>query len=748
MIIQNNISEFLILESEPVIRGLEKISNNQHRILFVIDDSGRLVGSFSDGDFRRWLTFAQKFDNDLEIRELMNGDVVSGDIDSNRAKIEELFNSKIDIVPLIDGLRRVVALAFSRGKGLTIGRHLISEDSPTFLIAEIGNNHQGDVDQAKKLVDLAIESGADCVKFQLRNMTALYKNGGEQDESADLGAQYTLDILNKYQLTAKEMQEVFEYCKKANVSFMCTPWDLESVKVLNGFGLDAYKVASADLTNHELLKAIIATGKPMICSTGMSTEVEIEKTANYLSRNGAEFIFLHCNSTYPTPFKDVNLAYIDRLKRLAGCMVGYSGHERGISVPIAAVALGARVVEKHFTIDKSLEGSDHKVSLLPEEFKEMVKRIREVELSLGRSEERVVTQGEMINREVLAKSLVAGCDIEKDETITRDKVDIKSPGLGLQPIYMDQLLGLKAKRKIERGDYFYESDVLQSVIEARDYKFSRSFGIPVRFHDFNKLVAQSNFDFVEFHLSYTDMRANIEDYISSTQKISFVVHCPELFEADHIVDLSDSGDYGAVSIQNIQRVCDLTRKLKLYFPETQTPMIIVNAGGFTQDSFMCDETKKKFMYHCVANNLSRVNQDGVEIILQTMPPFPWHFGGQRYHNLFVCPDEIIEFCNEYGYRICFDTSHSMMASTHYNWNFYEFTKKVAPFIAHMHISDAAGVDGEGVKSGEGQIDFIEMIHTLDAYAPHAPFITEVWQGHKNNGAGFWQALNFLEAQGL
>ena len=165
---------------------------------------------------------------------------------------------------------------------------------------------------------------------------------------------------------------------------LCTPWDLESLAKLEEYGMEAYKVASADLTNHKLLGALVETGKPLICSTGMSTEHEINKAINFLLSHSANFVLMHCNSTYPTPFKDVNLAYISRLRDLSARCVGYSGHERGISIAIAAVALGAKIIEKHFTIDRSMEGNDHKVSLLPDEFKMMVAEIRNVEASLGK----------------------------------------------------------------------------------------------------------------------------------------------------------------------------------------------------------------------------------------------------------------------------------------------------------------------------------------------------------------------------
>lgn len=743
MLIQKKVSDFLVFETESIIKALEKINSNKKRIIFIVTEDGTLSGSFSDGDFRRWITKGE-FDLNKEMSEVMNQQVRYKKIDAPRSEIETFFSSGIDVIPLVDDYRRLVAVALQSEKGLTIGKHTITETSPTYIIAEIGNNHNGDIVLAKKLVDLAIEAGADCVKFQMRDLGSLYKGGNDKDQSADLGAQYTIDLLRKFQLENDQLLEVFDYCKEKGLTPLCTPWDLKSLTVLENYGMAAYKVASADFTNHEMLAALAATGKPLICSTGMCSEAEIKHSVEFLKSKGAEFVILHCNSTYPTPFKDVNLSYINRLQQISGCLVGYSGHERGISIPIAVTALGARVIEKHFTIDKSMEGNDHKVSLLPDEFKEMVSRIREVEESMGQAGERTITQGEMINRETLAKSLIINRNLKKGEIITRNMVEVKSPGQGLQPLYIEQLVGKRANRDLEVGGYFYESDLNEVAVEAQNYHFKRPFGVPVRYHDYAKLKSKSNLDFVEFHLSYQDIELDLDNFFSGAEEIGFAVHSPELFANDHILDLATEDEkYLNHSLKMLQKVCDVTRALKKYFPKTDKPVIVVNAGGFNTSGFLPKESRKK-MYERVASSLQQIDQTGVEIIIQTMPPFPWHFGGQSYHNLFVDPNEIKEFCEEHNYRICYDTSHSMMACNYYQWNLHEFTQKVGAVTAHMHIVDALGVDGEGVQIGKGDVNFDELADDLEQYAPDAQFIPEVWQGHKNQGEGFWHALNFLQ----
>ncbi|HBW6480562.1 TPA: N-acetylneuraminate synthase family protein [Klebsiella pneumoniae] len=604
MLIQNKVSDFLVFETESVLKALEKINQNKNRIVFIVNENGKLSGSFSDGDFRRWITTGD-FDFNIEISQVMNTAFLSKRIDASRREIESLFTKGINVIPLIDEYRRFVAVAIQDDRGISIGKHVISESSPAFIIAEIGNNHNGDINLAKHLVDLAVEANADCVKFQMRDLGQLYKGGEDKDKSADLGAQYTHDLLSRFQLSNESLIEVFDYCKAKGLTPMCTPWDLNSLNVLEQYGMEAYKVASADFTNHEMLEALAATGKPLICSTGMCTEAEIKKSVEFLKSLSAQFVILHCNSTYPTPFKDVNLSYIKRLQNITGGVVGYSGHERGISIPIAAVALGAKVIEKHFTIDKAMEGNDHKVSLLPNEFSDMVSKIREVEESMGKGGERLITQGEMINRENLAKSLIINQNLKKGQIITRSMVEIKSPGQGLQPLYIDQLIGRSAIRDFVKGDFFYESDLNDVPVESRNYSFSRPFGIPVRYHDYDKLKAKSNLDFVEFHLSYQDLELNLADFFIDQQSMGFAVHSPELFANDHILDLaSEDDEYRIKSIDYLNKVCEITRQLKHYFPVTERPVIVVNAGGFNTKGFIPKE-KTAQLYKRVAALLNK-----------------------------------------------------------------------------------------------------------------------------------------------
>ena len=743
MIISKQIAPYVVYYEDSISHALQKISGNRRRLVYCVSDTGVLEGIVTDGDFRRWVVNTKEIDLQRPVHLIANTKFVSMHEDEPRPKINEHLSSKITSIPLVDASGRLVAIAWRDELILRFGNHDIRADKPAFLIAEIGNNHNGSLDLAKRLIEAAAESGADCAKFQLRDMASLYTKSGNSI-SEDLGSEYTLDLLRRFQLSVDEMFIALDFTRECGMVPLCTPWDETSLNRLNDYGVEGFKIASADLTNHALLEAAVKTGKPLLISTGMSLEQEIRESVGLLKQKGASFALLQCNSTYPAPLRDINLAYMDRLKEMSTGVVGYSGHERGYEVCIAAVARGAKIIEKHFTLDRNMEGNDHRVSLLPAEFKAMVLAIRNVEEALGSGTERTMSQGERLNREVLAKSLVAATDIKKGEKITEAMIDARSPGRGLQPSRLKDLLGVTACRDMEPGVVFFESDILGEGVSPRSYEFDRPWGIPVRYHDFHELTKDVPMDFVEVHLSYRDLDLDPSNYFETPTHLGLVVHSPELFAGDHIMDLSSEDDaYRSRSINELQRVIDRTKELKPFFPKTERPLIIINAGGFSADHFL-PEQNRHALYDRIGSALASVDADGIEIVPQTMPPFPWHFGGQRYHNLFMDPKEIVSFCETYGTRVCFDISHSKLACNYFGWSMQHFTRDIGKHTAHLHIVDAAGHHEEGLQIGEGEIDFASLGRDLRKWAPNIPFIPEIWQGHKNRGEGFWVALDRLE----
>ncbi|MCA1529367.1 N-acetylneuraminate synthase family protein [Bradyrhizobium sp. BRP19] len=625
-----------------------------------------------------------------------------------------------------------------------IGNRLLGDGEPCYVIAEIGNNHNGDFDRAIALVDAAVAAGADCAKFQMRKLDEVYRASSLSGKDDDLAVEYTLDLLRRFELPTAQQKKIAEYCAAKGIEYLCTPWDAKSVAVLESFGVEAYKVASADLTNLPLLARLTATGKTLIVSTGMSTTEEIKAAAKFLDDRNASYVLLHCQSTYPAALHNIHLRFMETLREIHP-VVGYSGHERGIAVSTAAVALGAVVIERHITLDREMEGPDHAASLEPEEFKALVSGIREVEAARGEKlAERALSQGELINRENLAKSLVAARDLSAGTVISESDIAVKSPGQGLSPLKMPALLGRKLTRTMAADDYFFQSDLNEGAAKARRYRFDRPWGVPVRYHDTERFLEICEPDIIEFHLSYSDMERDPAAYLSGTYDLGFVVHAPELFAGSKLMDLATPDEaLRRYSLEQTQAVIDITRGLKKFFPNTKRPPIVANIGGFTMDEPLPPE-EKAGRYRIFAQSLTELDMEGVELTPQTMAPFPWHFGGQRHQNIFIFPEESAAFCAKHGLRMCVDISHTKLAANHFGFDFAQGLAQLGPHTAHLHFGDAKGLDGEGLQIGEGEIDFDEIGQVLRKHAPTASFIPEIWQGHKNMGEGFWTALERLE----
>jgi N-acetylneuraminate synthase len=350
----------------------------------------------------------------------------------------------------------------------------------------------------------------------------------------------------------------------------------------------------------------------------------------------------------------------------------------------------------------------------------------------------------MMNRENLAKSLVAAVDIPPETVITADMIAIQSPGQGLQPNRKKELLGRSLPQPKMAGEYFYPSDLGEGGVEPREYSFSRPWGLPVRYHDLHQIRQMSNMDFVEIHLSYKDMELDFESYLSEPLDLGLIIHAPELFAGDHTLDFcTKDSAYRRRSLSEMQRVIDLTRALTPYFTRTECPGIVTNVGGFSDSGHVPEAMRQEF-YQVLEESLRSLDTQDVEILPQTMPPFPWHFGGQQFHNILVDAESIARFCESTAMRVCLDISHSKLACNHQNVSFSSFLKQVLPHTAHLHLADAAGVDGEGLQIGEGDIDWRMFFQLLTKYSASATFIPEIWQGHKNDNEGAWIALERLE----
>lgn len=326
-----------------------------------------------------------------------------------------------------------------------------------FIIAEAGVNHNGNIDNAKKLIDAAVEAGADAVKFQTfkaERIISRYAPKAEyQKETTDAG-ETQLEMVKNLELSEAEHDELVRYCSMKGITFLSSPFDLESVDLLINLGLETFKIPSGEINNLPYLRKISKQNRRIIISTGMANLGEIEDALDILIEEGTKkdnITVLHCNTEYPTPYEDVNLRAMLTIKEAFNIDVGYSDHTLGIEVPIAAVALGASVIEKHFTLDKNMEGPDHRASLEPDELEVMVRAIRNIESAMG-SGIKKPSLSEAKNKSVVRKSIVAATSIKKGDLFTESNLATKRPGIGISPMRWESVIGRTAKRDFREDE--------------------------------------------------------------------------------------------------------------------------------------------------------------------------------------------------------------------------------------------------------------------------------------------------------
>lgn len=321
-----------------------------------------------------------------------------------------------------------------------------------FIIAEAGVNHNGNIEIAKKLVDEAVLAGVDAVKFQTfkaENLVCIDAKKATYQMETTASYESQFDMLKKLELTTAMHKELIGYCRKKEIMFLSTPFDIDSLHYLVQCGIKIIKVPSGEITNYPYLREVGRTGRPVILSSGMSELDEVMFAIDTLRQNGSSQItVLHCNTEYPTPYADVNLKAMLTLKEKLNVAVGYSDHTQGIEIPIAAVALGATVIEKHFTLDRGMKGPDHKASLEPMELYDMVRMIRNIEIALGNGQ-KVPSISERKNIEVVRKSIVAKLPIKQGDILSEDKLTTKRPGNGISPMRWNEVIGQKAVRDFE-----------------------------------------------------------------------------------------------------------------------------------------------------------------------------------------------------------------------------------------------------------------------------------------------------------
>ena len=720
-----------VYEDSSINEIKQKFRSNKLKAIYLIDKEKKLLGVMSKGE-------AVLSDNQ-EPKWNMSPFYLTIGKNLSRTDIKKIgvYNS----IPIINSKGNIIKiLELSSDSNIEIADQSFNKYLNPLIIAEIGNNHNGSIESAKKLIDAALKTGVNAIKFQARSLEDLYIDLSDNYlNETDFSTSYTISELKKFNLSFSELEILFNYSRDLGLIVGCTPFDNESAKFLIEQKVNFIKIASADMSNYSLLNNFTSSNIPLIISTGMHNLDSIVKLNNWLSINFVEASLLHVNSTYPTPYSDINLKFMNTLESYSTTgLYGYSGHERGFHIPVAAISLGATIIEKHFTLNKDLEGNDHKVSLLPDEMSTMVSQIKDLSKALsGDSEVKRISQGEKLNKIALSKGVYMNVDLKPGDSFSVNETIFKSPCVGLTPDEIDFFDGKTITRQIFKNEPISKS-YFQSEEAVHKFKNIKNWGLPVRFRDMNQIESKFNPNFLEYHMFSTDLNVNPNDHLSKLDNKTMSIHAPEQFKDGFILDLvSEDQRILKKSNEIFKKITDWVLSVKNITKQNKINLI-VNVGGATTKENHINSFNKDIAFEKLAliNELCKSNN--INFLPQTMPPYPWHFGGQGFHRLFVDPDDLIKSQKWSEFKFCMDISHTFMSCSHLNIDFVNSIDKVSPYFDYMHVADAIYPGEEGINIGDGFIDFNKIKRYFNSNK--IMWIPEVWNGHLDNFKGFEDAL--------
>ena len=606
----------------------------------------------------------------------------------------------------------------------------------TYIVAEIGINHNGSLKIAIELLEAAKDAGVDAVKFQKRDLESIYsKKVLEDANSSEWSFEYLIPLLKEVELSEEDYRIIRNRCDELELDLIVTPFDEVSAKFIAELGVSAYKIASADMTNIPLLKKCNEYGLPLLISTGMWTDEDIVKCSEIYKIDKLKYAFLLAQSTYPASYETLNLKYLEKLKEVTP-IVGYSGHERGTFIPVAAVAMGCKIIEKHITFDVNQKGPDHKASMLPDEWKEMVYQIRMLEKAMGSSKD--INQAEIQNKEAFAKSAVPIRDLPIGHVLIKADLVYKSPGKGIFPHEIHNFIGKVLKKPIKQDHYINKTDFEDtiSIADWEEFSFSKKWGAKCRFHaydDYKVLNSPS----IEFHCSQTDLDIDFKPEISDSE---LIIHAPEIFDRQ-LVDICSEDEYIVKESLNIlQRSIDKTLEISKYFPKAK-PKLVMHLGGMYLNKRELSDTS--ILTKRAIQNFKKLNYDSnlIDILPENLPPRPWYLGGEWFQHGFMLTKDMIEFCNYFDLGITYDICHASLYCNEFGIDLADYTREIMPLVKHIHISDAYGNNGEGVQIGEGSIDFDKVLKEVEPY--EFTWMPEIWSGHLHQGSGTYKCMQIL-----
>ncbi|MFD2207952.1 N-acetylneuraminate synthase family protein [Kiloniella antarctica] len=596
------------------------------------------------------------------------------------------------------------------------------------IIAEIGINHSGSVQIARQLIDAAANAGVWGVKFQYRNLSNAYA-----EVEREIGDEIVLEEIHKNYLNPVQIENLSNYAKSINIAPGISFFSLEDTEDFSDKieCFEFFKVPSVEFSNLKLIRHLETFLKPCFISTGACEEVAIENILPQLDQE--IWVPLHCVSNYPVNLSNSKLGYLSYLKENWDGDIGYSSHDEYWESCLLAIQLGAKVIERHITLDKAADGLDHTSSSTPDEFVKLVQFAENMSLLGAGYGPRVPNQGELLNLQNLGRSYYVKSDVEEGAILRPENVLLRSPRTGLGQEEAQHIFGMPAIRHIKAGSVLDRSVVeAPAVVSEKVLQFAcdNSISLPVRFHDLNKIETLYPIGRYEFHLSFGDME-HVINCSSFSPKNKYSIHLPDYISSTQLVDTFSSDEsQREASIKTLDRTVDFSKALQ---DHTGNEVLVVG-------SFSVVNTTLQEFYHLHSELFQGYRDQGVVIIPQWLPPIAWYFGGAvRLKAMNNISD--IEYLKSLSIPICMDVCHLAMGDTVFDFKAKDVIQKLESNIRHIHIADAIGYDGEGVALGEGDLKNQEAIDAVMKF--QCAKVIEVWQGHLNHGAGFANALNSL-----
>jgi len=593
------------------------------------------------------------------------------------------------------------------------------------IIAEIGINHDGSIEKARELIDASSQSGVHAVKFQYRNLNNAYSKNAKE-----IGDEILSKEINRNYLSPNQLIDLSTYAKELELEVGISFFDKKDIQDFDREIriFDFFKIPSVELTNGDLIDALLELNKHLYLSLGAHNESEVIDALERLPSTG--WTPMHCISNYPVTLDNARLGYITYLQDKWGLDVGYSSHDDNWEVCLLAMQMGVTVIERHITLDREANGLDHSSSSTPDHFLKMSDFSKSMPVVLAGNSPRVANQGELLNRQNLGRSYYVVSDFSEGDVLDMSNLEYRSPHTGLDKTNIGEYISRSLKRNIEKDSVLtksiFEEDLPISdevINSAKEMQLS----LPIRLHDYKEMESMFPIGAFEFHLSFDEVLSNI-DTVNISPNNKYSIHLPDYINPTQLMDpFSKDDSQKNDSLRLLERTVEFSKELQELTGE-KVPIV----GSF---SIVHSDREGFFEDHSAL--LKKYLQHGVEILPQWLPPIAWYFGGSVGLNV-MNEYKDVEYLRQHGLGVCMDICHLILGRNYYNFSASDIVNNLKSQIQHIHIADAAGIDGEGLAIGDGDPENTALIKQVLNY--DCLKVIEVWQGHLDNGAGFKQAL--------